>query len=209
MINLLLVDDEALSIKILLEGVDWEKLEIDNVFTAMSMKQACELFEKNQIDIMICDIEMPQNNGIELLKWVRENEYETINIFLTGHADFEYAKKAIELQSMDYLLKPISFDKMKKIVLLAVEKVKKREKEYEIEQIAERWQINKPKILEQFWREVVTSSISSSMEDIVTAARNRNIAIYDKKNIYTGTPFKQKRNPQGIESALTKRGAEH
>jgi two-component system response regulator YesN len=181
MINLLLVDDEALSIDALLNGTEWKNLGVDNVFTAMSMKQACKLFKKRQIDIMICDIEMPQNSGLDLLKWVREKKYKTVNIFLTGHADFNYAQKAIELQSMEYLLKPISFDKMSNIVLKAVSKVNELKKDDDIEQLAKKWHLNKPKIVEQFWRDVITNSISSAEENIKNTANDNNISLSSEK----------------------------
>ncbi len=193
MINLLLVDDETISIEILQNGIDWHSLGIDNVYTAMSMAKACELFDQNSIDIMICDIEMPQKSGLELLRWVRANNYSTINIFLTGHADFEYAKIAIELQSMEYLLKPISFDKLEEIVRKAVGLVNLIRQESEHKQIAEQWQKNKPKRLEQFWREIILGAVHPSIERIMQAAASRNILV-SQQRVYTAMLISSKQD---------------
>ena len=181
--NLILVDDEAISIETLQDGMDWHKLGIDNVFKAMSMKKACQLFQSEQIDIMICDIEMPQNNGLELLKWLRENNYQVVSIFLTGHADFKYAKKAIELRSMEYLLKPISFEKLGEIILKAVEEVKSNHEKLETKQFADKWYENKPKRLRNFWRDIVMTYPSSTLNEIVHIGANQNISVR-KESVY-------------------------
>ena len=89
MVHLLIVDDEDLTVKRLQSSIQWESLGISQVFSAFSMGQAQKLFREQQIDIMLCDIEMPAGSGLELLQWVREQGYQTINIFLTGHANFD------------------------------------------------------------------------------------------------------------------------
>ena len=116
MAHLLIVDDEDLTVKRLQAAVDWESLGISQVYTAFSMVQAQKVFGAEQIDIMLCDIEMPAGSGLELLHWVREQGYPTINIFLTGHANFSYAKEALSLETMEYILKPVSFDEVKRVV---------------------------------------------------------------------------------------------
>ena len=50
------------------------------------------------------DIEMPGESGLQLLEWVRNEQMEIACIFLTAHADFTYAKTAMRLDSVDYIL---------------------------------------------------------------------------------------------------------
>lgn len=129
MAHLLIVDDEDLTVKRLQAAVDWESLGISQVYTAFSMVQAQKVFCAEQIDIMLCDIEMPAGSGLELLHWVREQGYPTINIFLTGHANFSYAKEALSLETMEYILKPVSFDEVKRVVGKAALQLKEQQTE--------------------------------------------------------------------------------
>ena len=105
--NALLVDDDRFVVAALEKKINWEQLTITEVLTAFNIRQAQKIIEKNSIDICVCDIEMPGGSGLDLLSWVRESGKEIQFIFLTSYADFDYAKKAIELSSLDYQLKPI------------------------------------------------------------------------------------------------------
>ena len=71
---------------------------------------ALELFAQKQYDLAIVDIAMPGMNGIDLVKKIRELQYQTYVIFLTGHSDFKYAQQAIQYGVYDYILKPINED---------------------------------------------------------------------------------------------------
>ena len=126
MVNVLIVDDEIIAINGVLDGVNWDKLEVDSVFTANSMASAQSIFSKNQIDIMICDIEMPQGTGLDLLKWTRANHPYTECIFLTCHAEFEYAREALSLGSFGYLLKPTSYNELEEYIAKAIEYIKEK-----------------------------------------------------------------------------------
>lgn len=79
--QMLLVDDEVHAIEGVKSDLDLDKLEITELFTANSVKQAKDVFNREIIDIMICDIEMPKGNGLELLAWVREHHQNTETIF--------------------------------------------------------------------------------------------------------------------------------
>ena len=57
---------------------------------------------------------LPNESGIELLKWTKTQNLDVVTIFCTCYADFNYAKKAVELQCFDYYLKPISIDDFEK-----------------------------------------------------------------------------------------------
>ena len=120
MINLMIVDDENIIVEDLKSGVDWEKLNITNVYTASNINAAKEIFNTQNISILLCDIEMPHGNGLELLSWVREHFSETETIFLTCHADFNYAIEAIRKGSFDYLLKPITYEDLEIVLCKAI-----------------------------------------------------------------------------------------
>lgn len=126
--TVLIVDDDYITLEGIKEYVDWEKCKVTEVYTAMSARRAREIIESKTVDILITDIEMPGDSGIDLLRWVNENHRDLVCIFLTSHADFSYAKEAIRQRAFLYLLKPTPMEEMEEAVVSAVEEVKKRRK---------------------------------------------------------------------------------
>lgn len=120
MYNLLAVDDETAVLDMLRDAFVWEELGIRSIETASDIHMAKEIIRNRSIDLMLCDIEMPGGNGLELLQWVRQENYPVITLFLTGYANFEYARQALILGSLDYILKPVSFKALREAVEKAV-----------------------------------------------------------------------------------------
>ena len=106
--NLLIVDDEYYSASGIYEKIKAADLPFDDIFCAYSSAQAQEFLSAHTIDVMITDIEMPKGNGLDLVAWVRGQHLNTICIFLTSFAKFDYASTAVKLQGFDYLLKPVA-----------------------------------------------------------------------------------------------------
>ena len=76
-------------------GIAWKMMGFEHVYTAFNAAEAREILKKAEIAVMLCDIEMPVENGLSLLGWMRGEQMETECIFLTAHADFEYMQEAI------------------------------------------------------------------------------------------------------------------
>lgn len=167
--NILLVDDDYYVIAALQQKIDWTALGIETVFTANNVSQAREILGQHSVQILISDIEMPQGSGLELLAWIREQHYQIQTILLTNYADFNYAQKAIELQSFEYFLKPIEFDKLMLIIQKAIARSREQQHNEKAIQEGHFWQKNQAKILEHFWRKLVNDS---------TAFKVRPSAIY-------------------------------
>lgn len=110
--NLLIVDDEILAIQGLQDDIPWEDLHFERVLTANSYAQAVNIFMETKVDVLLCDIEMPYGSGIELVKWVKDHFPETECIFLTCHDSFAFAKQAIEMECLGYILKPADTDEV-------------------------------------------------------------------------------------------------
>ena len=103
--NLLIVDDEIVTTQVLEEQLDRELLSIDQIYVAYNTSMARDILQKNKVELILCDIEMPKENGIHFLKWVREQKIQTEVIFLTSHEKFEYAYGAVQNGAANYLLK--------------------------------------------------------------------------------------------------------
>ena len=121
--NILVVDDIPDVIEGIREGVSWSALEIDRVFTACSAAAARKLLEENPIDILLCDIEMPEETGLELLAWIRSRGFPLECIFLTSHAEFDYAQEALRLGSIDYILQPAPYKEIERVLRKTIQKV--------------------------------------------------------------------------------------
>ncbi len=126
--NLLIVDDLSSVVKGLETGIAWKMLGISKVFTAYNAHEAKEILIQYPIHIMLCDVEMPKENGIQLLNWLRSLNMETECIFLTAHADFEYMQEAIRAKGFDYILQPAPYDEVKKAVCNAMQKIFEKQK---------------------------------------------------------------------------------
>ena len=121
--NLLIVDDEMFAIQGILDDVPWERLRFENIYTANSYAQAVNVLRSHKVDILLCDIEMPMGSGLDLVKWVREHYSNVECIFLTCHADFDFARQAIGLSCLGYILKPADTEEIVEILLKAENKL--------------------------------------------------------------------------------------
>ena len=127
--NILIVDDEVIVVNLLKKHIDWQSLGMNEVFTAYTAMDAREIVSGNKIDIIVCDIELPQENGLFFLAWVRESFPDIVKIILTGYPDFKYAQDAINIGVVKYLLKPVGFEELSETVRLAADEINKRKNE--------------------------------------------------------------------------------
>lgn len=124
--NVILVDDEEVAVNALKRRVDWKKHGIDEIYIAHSMKQAQAMFQEKVIDVMLCDIEMPQGSGLDLFEWVK-SYYPTVEcVYVTCHPEFDYMRKALQLGSADYVLKPIDYEELDGVLSQLVERVRRQ-----------------------------------------------------------------------------------
>lgn len=106
MIKLLIADDEALVCIGLQSMLKWEEYNIEIVGIAHNGAQAEDMIDSLQPDIVITDIKMPVKTGLEVAEAVRKKQGRLpLFIILTSFEEFEYARSAIELQAVDYLVK--------------------------------------------------------------------------------------------------------
>ncbi|PRA92490.1 DNA-binding response regulator [Chryseobacterium sp. MYb7] len=112
MINAVIVDDESINISNLQSLLTRHCPLIKIVGTANSVDEACAVILKVNPDVVFLDIEMPQKNGFELLKYFKKPSFDIV--FVTAY-DF-YGIQAIKFSALDYLLKPINIDELKTTV---------------------------------------------------------------------------------------------
>lgn len=121
--RLLIVDDQPGVTEGLCHGVNWTQLGFAHVEAVNSVREARAAMQAAVPDVMLCDIEMPEESGLELFKWVRAQNYTTRCIFLTAHAKFSYAQEAMHLGAFDYIIQPAPYSEISRVVARAVKEV--------------------------------------------------------------------------------------
>ena len=104
--KVLVVEDEEIIRKGIVLAVDWESIgctvvgEASNGIEGLGMVQSC------CPDLIITDLKMPKMDGIEMVRQLRESGHDAAVIVLTAFDYFEYARSALRLGVVDFLLKP-------------------------------------------------------------------------------------------------------
>ncbi|GJM74550.1 hypothetical protein HMSSN036_67660 [Paenibacillus macerans] len=105
--KLLIVDDDDQIRTGIEQGIDWHALDIEIVITASNGVEALQKFTDMLPEIVLTDVRMPGMDGLTLLKQMKRIRPQTKVIILSGYNDFEYLKRAIQLDAVDYEMKPI------------------------------------------------------------------------------------------------------
>lgn len=106
MYRFLIVDDEYYIRQHIRCCIPWEDYDFQYAGEASNVPQAMEFLEHNAVELILLDISMPGQSGMDLLKLLDEKKRPHV-IILTGFATFEYAREALKYGVSDYLLKPI------------------------------------------------------------------------------------------------------
>lgn len=180
MIRVLIVDDEIYAVKGLRSGVRWDSIGIDEVYEAYHAPMAQQVLSEQAIDIIICDIEMPETSGLDLMEWIKDQGMDPETIVLTCHSEFAYAKRAMHLGGFDYLLKPVVYAELEQVLTTAIEKVNEKRRVSETDEqynrIVELWNSRKPLLVERFWQDVFECRIPPKAR-----ALEQSLAAYDMR----------------------------
>ena len=108
MVRCIAIDDEPLALRQIKSYIDRaEQLEL--VAACRSAKEALKVLEQNRVDLIFVDINMPDMNGLELVRSLTSTHYI---VFTTAHPEF--AIEGFKLNAIDYLLKPFTFEEFMK-----------------------------------------------------------------------------------------------
>ena len=116
-IKILYVEDDEIARE---NGVEYLQNFFEQIYEASDAIKALQLYEKYQPDIIITDIQMPKLNGLEFVKKIRQKDKKTQIIIITAFCDMDYLLKAIELQLVKYLVKPVKEKEFEEALFLCV-----------------------------------------------------------------------------------------
>ncbi len=129
MYRLLIADDERIEMMALHRTLERRLGDLCQIFEADNGREAVKVYEREQIQIAILDIEMPGINGIQAAEWIRKRDKNCCIIFLTAFDEFSYARKAIAVRALDYLLKPYDEEELISVVVEAMRLVSEGEEQ--------------------------------------------------------------------------------
>ncbi|MDO4274960.1 MAG: response regulator [Eubacteriales bacterium] len=110
MLTVIVAEDQMLIQKDICRKIEKTGKDVQIAATAINGQDAYEKILKFHPDILITDIRMPIQSGLELIRRLREENISIQTVILSGYRDFEYAKEAMKLNVDEYLLKPVSVE---------------------------------------------------------------------------------------------------
>ena len=113
MYRILLVDDEDLIRVSLRYAVERSGADAEVVAECSGGREALDVLREIEPDIIITDIRMPHMDGLEMIRQIRQTSADVQIIIISGYAEFEYARQAIQYRVSEYLLKPVSAEALK------------------------------------------------------------------------------------------------
>jgi len=183
MYTALILDDEMIAVEGVQRAIQWEALGVGNVLPAYCVEDAKAILLDRQVHILIADIEMPsEENGLDLLAWVKRHSPDTVTLIMTCHADFQYAQQAIQLGCIDYLLKPLPYRELESSIRRAIDKIRHNDLTLDNERYRKLWIQHQTVIIERFWNDIIEHTIPSRMDAIKEEARHRGIPFAEHMN---------------------------
>ncbi len=113
MYSVIMIDDEIWALRGLMGIIDWNEygFEIQGTFT--NSREALDAIIASRPDVVFTDIRMPDIDGVELIKQIREQKLPTRIVIVTAYEDFEIARMALKTNVTDYLIKPLDREEVK------------------------------------------------------------------------------------------------
>jgi two-component system, response regulator YesN len=157
-----LVEDEIVAREGMRDNVDWKAHGFEFSGEAPDGEMALPLLHAVKPDVLITDIRMPFMDGLRLSQIVRDRMPTTKIIILSGHDEFEYAQKAIQLGVSEYLLKPVSVQDLHSVLQrVASELERDRGEQDALKKLRDQVEENRAALREKLLLGLVTGTVSS------------------------------------------------
>lgn len=158
--RIMIVDDECEVREGIAKRVDWDAAGFEIVATAENGEDALEKAECLSLDVVLTDIKMPFMDGLTLGRELMKRSPNTKLVILSGFDEFEFAKEAIKLNVLEYILKPVNADELTQVFLrvkarLDAEFLAKRD----VEALRASYDKALPLLKDQYLREILTGAI--------------------------------------------------
>lgn len=177
MLKVFLVEDEFIIRNAIKKTVNWNEEGFELVGEAGDGERAFPMILQSEPDILITDIRMPFMDGLELSRMVRKNLPGIKILILSGYDDFEYAKEAISIGVTEYLLKPVSGQKLVEALRNVANSIRKEQNQRDYRKIYENEHQERLKLeRSKFLRQILDGRVSMSEAYEKSAALKMNVA---------------------------------
>ena len=158
--RVMLVDDEEEVREGVREKVEWNRCGFELVAEASNGQEAWETAKTVAPDVVITDIRMPFMSGLELCHNLRTIFPDICLVILTGYDDFDYAKRAIQENVTEYILKPVNFGEFTALMGRIREKLDQHlAKQYDLKRLREQYEMSLPAMREQLLARLLDSNV--------------------------------------------------
>lgn len=129
MYSVVVVDDEQYDLEGLVQFMPWAELDMEVVGSFHDAFSALEYIRQQHIDLLVTDIHMPIMSGLELAEQALQLQPQLKLVFVTGHEDFQFAKRALTMQACSYVLKPVDDDELIDVLQQIAARLRQAEQE--------------------------------------------------------------------------------
>ena len=163
MYSVFAVDDEPIVLEGIRSKIDWEGSGFTFAGEATDGEIALSMIHEIKPDILVTDIKMPFMDGLQLAEAIKRTQPWIKIIILSGHDEFDYAKKAISIGIEDYLLKPFTPDELLSSLNKAAAQIDKERKQLsDISRLREELKSNEALIKKEFLNNLVHGSVDTN-----------------------------------------------
>lgn len=141
MYTVFIVDDESKVINGLIKRIQWDRLDACVIGYAQNGKEAEEKILELKPNIVITDIFMPGQTGLQLMENLK-SKCDAVYIIFSAYSEFEYAREAMQMDVVDYLIKPMNISEIEETIKKASQKYRyqkasyiQNEEEYQLQNI--------------------------------------------------------------------------
>lgn len=124
--KVIIADDEVYICSLIKHLIDWEGLGLELAGIFANGDETAAFLAENEADILICDVEMPGMNGLELMEQLSQTRPNISIIVISGYRNFEYALSALKYGAVNYLLKPLDQKELNDVLRVIVTKSKEK-----------------------------------------------------------------------------------
>lgn len=157
MYKVIVVDDESEIREGIIRKIPWQELGYTVVGDAENGVDALELVEMTQPDVVISDIRIPFMDGLTLASRIHEVNLSTQVIIISGFDDFDYARRAVSLNVVEYLMKPINAEELSETLRKLKDKLdRERGQQRDMKSLKDLFDTHLPVLREQFLQELLS-----------------------------------------------------
>ena len=170
MTRILIADDEPIERTVIERMIRKNFPENVEIIKAVNGREAVKFYEEKQCHIALLDIEMPGINGLDAAEEIRKLDKNAVIIFITAFDEFSYAKRAITVRALEYLLKPVSEEELVTNLEQAI---------WMTERTEERKPVFNPDLQENHYENIKMNAVADNIREFIRLHYKEDISLQD------------------------------